>query len=100
MKLLLQGKTESYGSGDDPFAVTLPGESRPVKSSDIGKYVNNEFFYYYKFYLNCKHSGPPLPGGWAEWPPWVCQLLLHFDNAVDTVRRCNELEAYRQAGRG
>ena len=96
MKLLLQGETENSG-GDDPFPLPLPGEAKPVLSSDVEKYVNEELFFYYRFYLDCKHSGPPFGGGWTEWPPWACQLLRHFDSAVEAVRRHNELQAYRHA---
>jgi len=76
----------------------LPGEDKPLASDKISGYVDAEFFYYYRFYANSKHCGPPFAGGWAQWPQWVCQLLCHFDNVVDLVRAHNEREAYRQAG--
>jgi hypothetical protein len=95
----LQGKTESEGGRDGPWPVQLPGEEKDILSDQIGRYVNNEFFYYYQFYTNCKHSGHPLSGGWTEWPPWICQLIRHFDSTIEMVRNYNEAQAYQQAGR-
>jgi len=84
--------------GDDPWPVVLPGERKPISSARIEEYITSEFFFYYKFYINTKHSGSPFPAGWTSWPPWVPQLLAHFDTAVEAVRNHNEAMAYKQAG--
>jgi len=69
-----------------------------VPSSKIGEYVNAELDYYLRFYNYTKHAGPPLSGGWTDWPPWIPQLLVYFDNAVDAVGAHNEREAYQGIG--
>ena len=96
LKLLLLGKTESEGGGD-PWPIVLPGEEKPISSSKIGEHVNSELIYYWKIYQNTKCSGPPLPSGWIEWPAWLPQLILHFDNAIESVRSYNEGQAYKLA---
>ena len=88
------GKTGSEYS-DDPLPVVLPGEKKPVSSAKIGEYINDAFWYYYQFYTNTKHCGPPLAGVWTDWPGWIPQLISHFDSAVDLVRAHNEREAWR-----
>jgi len=80
------GKTESEG-GNDPLPIVVPGLDEPLLSSKIGEYVTNELLFYYRFYLNTKHSGPPFSAGWTSWPPWVPQLILCFDNAIEAVQR-------------
>jgi len=89
LKLLLLGKTESEG-GNDPWPIVLPGETKPVASNKIGKYVNAELDHYLQFYTRTKHAGPPFDGGWTEWPAWVPQLLVYFDIAYDIVRTHNK----------
>ena len=94
---MLLGKTESEGAGD-PWPVIVPGEEKPVSSAKIGEYITSELLFYHRFYLNTKHCGPPFSAGWTSWPPWVPQLIMHFDNAFDAVRCHNERMAYKQAG--
>jgi len=91
---LLLGKTESE-SIDDPWPITLPGEEKPISSSKIGGYINEDFGYYYQFYTKTKHAGAPLSGGWTEWPAWIPQLISYFDNAIEAVKIHNEREAYK-----
>ena len=55
-------------------------------SYKVEDYVNDEFFYYYQFYTNCKHSGQPFAGGWTEWPPWAVQLMTEFDTVIENDR--------------
>jgi hypothetical protein len=85
LKLLLLGKTP-VPFDSEPWPIEIPGEDEPLNSLEIGNYLNPEFFYYYKFYASCKHAGPPLSGGWTEWPCWILQLITHFDSAIETVR--------------
>ena len=84
------GKTENYGTPDDPWPVQVPGLSRVILSTKITEYVSGEFWYYYNFYNSCKHGGPPYSGGWLDWPPWIVQLITAFDTVIDHERRQNE----------
>jgi len=93
----LLGKTCSEG-GDDPWPVILPGEEKPVSSARIGEYITDELLYYYNFYLTTKKCGNPLASGWTNWPPWMHQLVLRFDNVVDEVCYYNQRMSYKQAG--
>ena len=88
------GKTENYGSAD-PWPINLPGENKPVRSDRIEEYLTNEFWHYYQFYINTKHCGQPYSCGWIEWPGWIPQLLSHFDNAIEVVKRDAERRAYQ-----
>jgi len=94
LRLLGYDKNEDIG---DPFPVIIPGEDKPIPSSKIEDYVNEDLYHYYEFYIYCKHAGAPYSGGWLEYPPWIPQLLTYFDIAIDAVRAHNEREAYRQA---
>jgi hypothetical protein len=85
----LSGRTENEGASD-PWPVTLPGEDKPVRSDRVEEYVNDEFFYYYNFYTNCKHAGNPWNTGWLDWPPWTVQLMSVFDGIIDMQRRDSE----------
>jgi hypothetical protein len=96
LKLLLQGNVESFGDEGDPFPVALPGGGKAILSTKIGSYLDAEFWHYYQIYINTKHCGPPFSGGWAGWPPWLCQLVCHFDGAVDLARSHNEAAAYKK----
>ena len=55
-------------------------------SYKVEEYVNDEFVYYYNFYLSCKHAGLPFSCGWAELPPWVVQLMATFDRVMEAER--------------
>jgi len=55
-------------------------------SYKVEEYVNDEFAYYYNFYLSCKHAGLPLNCGWAELPPWVVQIMATFDRVMEAER--------------
>ena len=84
LKLLLSGY-EEQGKNSEPYPVTLPGESTVLSSHDIGSYYNEQFYYYYEFYMKCKRCGLPYDGGWAELPRWVLMLICRFDTAVEEV---------------
>ena len=88
------GRTKNEDSSD-PWPVVLPGEENPVLSTKIEGYLNAVFWHYYQFYFNTKHAGPPLSGGWTEWPPWIPQLLSYFDNAIEVVKLDAEKQAYK-----
>ena len=70
----------------DPYPVTIPGRKDPVLSYKVEEYVNDEFYYYYRFYTSCKHAGQPFQRGWAELPPWVAQLMVAFDQIIEAER--------------
>jgi hypothetical protein len=67
-----------------------------LSSAKIGKYLNEEFFYYYDIYTNHRHLGAPFDGGWTEYPQWYCQLISWFDNTLELVRAHNERKAYER----
>jgi hypothetical protein len=83
------GKTENDGAGD-PWPITVPGESKPIRSDRVEDYVNADFWFYYNFYNNCKHAGPPYSCAWPDWPPWVVQMIALFDTILDREKRNND----------
>jgi hypothetical protein len=97
MKLLLLGYRKSDYKAGDEFPVKLPSETEIINSADIPKYLGGDFSYYYDFYLRCERLGLPYSGGWADYPPWVAQLLLHFSYAVTAVENHNIRKSYGRA---
>ena len=95
MKLLLLGHTRADA---EPWPIMLPGEAKPLSSTKIADYVNEELWYYVKFYSDFKHCGPPFAGGWTEWPPWCTQIITAFDRATDEVRAWREEQTYKRMG--
>jgi len=55
-------------------------------SYKVEEYVNDEFMYYYNFYLSCKHTGLPFGKSWTELPVWVTQLIVSFDKELEMDR--------------
>ena len=95
-KLLLLGHIKSEA---EPWPIVLPGEAKPLSSTKVGEYVNDELFYYAEFYSNFKHAGPPFSGGWAEWPQWCLQIIRAFDDTFEEVRAWRQEKAYREQAR-
>lgn len=91
--MLLLGHTESDA---EPWPIIIPGEKKPLPSTKVNEYVNEELFYYAEFYSNYKHSGSPFSGGWVEWPLWCVQIIRAFDSAIDEVRAWREEQAYKR----
>ncbi|MDR0527691.1 MAG: hypothetical protein LBG79_07755 [Spirochaetaceae bacterium] len=89
MRLLLLGETKNSGSGD-PYPVIVPGLAKPVNSTKVEDYVNNEFWFYYEFYISCKHAGQPWACGWLDWPPWSVQLTTAFDIIIEGEKARND----------
>ena len=89
------GKTKDERM-DDPFPIVLPGETKPVPSNQVSKYINREFEHYYVFYTDFKVAGaPPYTTGWLDWPEWILQLVKAFDHVIEQVKSHYEKEAYR-----
>jgi len=74
----------------DPYPIIIPGRTEPVLSYKVEEYVNDEFIYYYNFYISCKHTGLPFNCGWAELNPWVVQLMTAFDQVMENERTYSE----------
>jgi hypothetical protein len=85
----LLGKTKNEDAAD-PWPVEVPGEEKPVSSARIEEFVNEEFFYYYNFFTNCKRLGNPYPSGWLDWPPWTVQIMTAFGTVIDRENKNNE----------
>ncbi len=64
----------------------VPGLEKPVASTKVEEYVNEEFLLYYDFYTSFRHAGPPWAAGWLEWPPWVPRLVAVFDGIIEGER--------------
>jgi hypothetical protein len=84
----LLGKTENYGIGD-PWPIIVRGEAKPINSTKVEEYVNGEFYYYYRIYNNFKHTGAPYQCGFLDWPPWLVQLIVAFDEIIEYEKRYN-----------
>ena len=82
MRLLLSGFTTNTSFGE-PFPIEIAGLDKPVMSHRIGDYINDEFWYYYRFYRSCRNCGLPWGGGWADYPPWVATLISVFNQIVE-----------------
>jgi hypothetical protein len=68
------------GKEADPYPVKIPGIEKPIPSTKVGKYLNDDFWYYYGVYKNCKAFGPPHGGAWIHEPRWVLYLVRFFDD--------------------
>ena len=62
---------------NDPYPVSIFGESKSIPDNKLGNYLTDEFFYYNSIYENNKKWG--LPYKWIEAPYWVIELHNLFD---------------------
>lgn len=74
----------------DPYPINIPGREKPILSYKVEEYVNEEFIYYYNFYLSCKHAGLPFNKDWTEIPTWVTQLIVTFDKEQELEKITRE----------
>ena len=79
----------------DPYPVNVPGVA-PILSYKVEEYVNDEFLYYYNFYISCKHAGLPFNKDWTEIPAWVTQLIIAFDRETDMDKRMKDYKFQAQ----
>jgi hypothetical protein len=62
---------------NDPYPISIFGESKTIPDNKIGKYINEEFNFYLNIYENNKLFGFPYKD-WTEYPKWLIQLHKMF----------------------
>jgi len=62
---------------DDPYPISLFNEAKTIPDNKIGKYLNQDFFYYVNIYENNKTFGN-LYKSWLDMPHWLIQLHKLF----------------------
>jgi len=73
-----RGEAPGVSHGDltdegEPYPVVVFGESKPISSRKIGRYLTDDVFYYINVYENNRTFGIPYRN-WIEMPEWMIEL--------------------------